>query len=580
MRGLFRKFGKHPRNEKTPGAGNPPVDNSNAKRVVRITLPDYTGIPVRSPVPPYDPHAKIQVKRSETHKEPARVVEKSARPQTKPERKTKHKGGSDNTPVPLSILPPGRTDDNTKESDAKLRELAASLEHTLLIFGIEGAKVDNIIHGPTITRFEVTIGDGVKVSRVKNLENDIALRMAASTVRIEAPIPGKSAIGIEIPNKKKMSVSLREVLDTQEFMNSSPLTVGLGKDVAGKPLYCDLAKMPHLLVAGATGAGKSVCLNSMLVSILCKASYKEVRMIMIDPKRVELPVYNGIPHLLMPVVVDKKLAAGALKWAVGEMERRYELFAQKNVRSLAVYNECLEAGEEPLPLVVILIDELADLMTEAKNEVEPQIGRLAAMARACGMHLIIATQRPDVKVITGTIKSNIPSRIALSVASGVDSRTILGINGAEKLLGKGDMLYCPQSAPKPIRGQGAYIDEKDVAKVVEYLKERYETQYDPDINDKVRRIANGEGSGGNGVSQGSDDSDDELFNEAVRMVLQSKGASVSMLQRRLRIGYPRAGNLIDDMEKLGIVGPIDGSKPRRVLITETEWLEMQAKNNE
>jgi len=295
---------------------------------------------------------------------------------------------------------------------------------------------------------------------------------------------------------------------------------------------------------------------------------------------VELPVYNGIPHLLMPVVVDKKLAAGALKWAVGEMERRYELFAQKNVRSLAVYNECLEAGEEPLPLVVILIDELADLMTEAKNEVEPQIGRLAAMARACGMHLIIATQRPDVKVITGTIKSNIPSRIALSVASGVDSRTILGINGAEKLLGKGDMLYCPQSAPKPIRGQGAYIDEKDVAKVVEYLKERYETQYDPDINDKVRRIANGEGSGGNGVSQGSDDSDDELFNEAVRMVLQSKGASVSMLQRRLRIGYPRAGNLIDDMEKLGIVGPIDGSKPRRVLITETEWLEMQAKNNE
>lgn len=484
-------------------------------------------------------------------------------------------------PVPLSVL---ATDPNKgkneSESVSRLREKAEALQETLRTFGITDAKVSNITHGPAITRFEVTIGQGVKVSKVKNLEDDIALAMAATAVRIEAPIPGKRAIGIEIPNDKTSAVYLRSILETKEFRNSAPMNVGLGKDIPGKPIYCDLAKMPHLLIAGATGSGKSVCVNSILMSILCKASPKDVRMILIDPKVVELSVYNGIPHLLMPVVSDMKLATGALKWAVAEMERRYKLFAEKAVRNMEGYNNCLEVDEEPLPLILIIIDELADLMAVAKNEVEVQIGRLAAMARAAGMHMIIATQRPSVDVITGVIKSNVPSRIAFSVASGVDSRTILDSYGAEKLLGRGDMLYAPLTAPKPVRGQGAFVSDDEVEKAVDYLKQKYGALYDPDINESVQKIANGEGTGKTeGVSDPSvnENSEDELLNAAVETVLQAKNASVSILQRRLGVGYPRAARLIDVLEQKGYIGPFEGSKPRRVLISETDWLEIKAK---
>ncbi|MBR3532904.1 MAG: DNA translocase FtsK [Clostridiales bacterium] len=484
-------------------------------------------------------------------------------------------------PVPLSVL---ATDPNKgkneSESVSRLREKAEALQETLRTFGITDAKVSNITHGPAITRFEVTIGQGVKVSKVKNLEDDIALAMAATAVRIEAPIPGKRAIGIEIPNDKTSAVYLRSILETKEFRNSAPMNVGLGKDIPGKPIYCDLARMPHLLIAGATGSGKSVCVNSILMSILCKASPKDVRMILIDPKVVELSVYNGIPHLLMPVVSDMKLATGALKWAVAEMERRYKLFAEKAVRNMEGYNNCLEVDEEPLPLILIIIDELADLMAVAKNEVEVQIGRLAAMARAAGMHMIIATQRPSVDVITGVIKSNVPSRIAFSVASGVDSRTILDSYGAEKLLGRGDMLYAPLTAPKPVRGQGAFVSDDEVEKAVDYLKQKYGALYDPDINESVQKIANGEGTGKTeGVSDPSvnENSEDELLNAAVETVLQAKNASVSILQRRLGVGYPRAARLIDVLEQKGYIGPFEGSKPRRVLISETDWLEIKAK---
>lgn len=483
-------------------------------------------------------------------------------------------------PAPIAALGKEKGNSNSPESNEKLKQKAFALEETLRTFGITDAKVNKITHGPAITRFEVTIGQGVKVSKVKNLEDDIALAMAATAVRIEAPIPGKKAIGIEIPNEKTSAVYLGNVLDTKEFRNSPPLNVGLGKDIPGNPIYCNVAKMPHMLIAGATGSGKSVCINSILVSILCKASPRDVRMILIDPKVVELSVYNGIPHLLMPVVSDMKLATGALKWAVAEMERRYKLFAEKEVRDLAGYNNCLDDDEDPLPLILIIIDELADLMAVAKNEVETQIARLAAMARACGMHMIIATQRPSVDVITGVIKSNVPSRIAFSVASGIDSRTILDSNGAEKLLGRGDMLYSPLGAPKPIRGQGAFVSDEEVQSAVDFLKQRYGALYDNGINESIRKIANGEGTGKtDGVSDSSvnENSEDDLLNAAVDVVLQVKNASVSILQRRLGIGYPRAARLIDVMEQKGYIGPFEGSKPRRVLITETDWIEIQSK---
>lgn len=489
-------------------------------------------------------------------------------------------------PAPASLLAKDVSrSDNSPEMKAKLREKAVDLQDTLKTFGITDAQVTNITHGPAITRFEVTIGPGVKVSKVKSLEDDIALAMAATAVRIEAPIPGKKAIGIEVPNEKTSAVYLRGLLETREFRESGPLTVALGKDIPGRPILCDLTKMPHLLIAGATGSGKSVCINSILLSILCKASPKDVRMILIDPKVVELSVYNGIPHLLMPVVTDMKQATGALKWAVEEMEKRYRIFAEHSVRDIKGCNESLVMdGEEPLPLMLIIIDELADLMAVASKDVETQIARLAAMARAAGIHMIIATQRPSVDVITGVIKSNIPSRIAFAVASGVDSRTILDVYGAEKLLGRGDMLYNPLSAPKAVRGQGAFVSDGEVESVVDFLKTRYGSCYDSDIVDVIKKIANGEGTGKatGAASEGGSDGNggDEMLNAAVDVVIQAKNASVSILQRRLGIGYPRAARLIDELEKKGYIGPFEGSKPRKVLITETDWLEIQSRGGD
>lgn len=478
-------------------------------------------------------------------------------------------------PAPVSLL--SREDrSQSKESSAELREKAKELESAIQSFGIT-TKVVNITHGPAITRFELTIDRGVKVSRILNLQDDIALAMAAVSVRIEAPIPGKSAIGIEIPNKKTTAVKLRGLLETEAFRKGPPLEVPLGRDIPGNAIMCNIAKMPHLLIAGSTGSGKSVCINTILASILCKASPDDVRMILIDPKVVELSVYNGIPHLYMPVVTDPKKAAGALKWAVVEMEKRYKLFAETGVRDLHGYNEYLKRnGQKALPLVLIVIDELADLMTVAAKDVEDQIARLAAMARAAGLHLLIATQRPSVDVITGVIKANVPSRIAFAVSSGVDSRTILDSVGAEKLLGKGDMLYAPLSAPKPVRGQGAFLSDDEVSSIVDFLRGKYGHMYDESVIAAVESEAN---AGSGGVSAGGGDASDadDLLEQAVDVVIDAGNASVSILQRRLGIGYPRAARLIDELEKKHYIGPFEGSKPRKVLITKTDWLEIKSK---
>ena len=479
-------------------------------------------------------------------------------------------------PAPINLLAREEKQVNAN-NNAELQEKAHELEDALQSFGIN-AKVVNITHGPAITRFELTIDRGVKVSRVLSLQDDIALAMAAVSVRIEAPIPGKSAIGIEIPNKKTSAVQLRGLLETREFKEGPGLEVPLGKDIPGKPIMCNIAKMPHLLIAGSTGSGKSVCINTILTSILCKASPDDVRMILIDPKVVELSIYNDIPHLLMPVVTDPKKASNALKWAVIEMERRYKCFAESKVRDLSGYNNFLKSqGEQPLPLILIVIDELADLMTVAAKEVEDQISRLAAMARAAGLHLLIATQRPSVDVITGVIKANVPSRIAFAVSSGVDSRTILDSVGAEKLLGKGDMLYAPLSAPKPVRGQGAFVSDAEVESIVQYLKENYGPLYDEAIMNAVnsQNVGGAQTAGGGDSGSGSDE--DDLLDQAVNTVIDAGNASVSILQRRLGIGYPRAARLIDVLEQRHIIGPFEGSKPRKVLINKTDWLEMQSK---
>ena len=490
----------------------------------------------------------------------------------------KRKRGDKYFPAPTKLLDSEPKTKNPK-NDEELMRKARKLEETLRSFGIE-SKVVNITHGPTITRFELTIATGTKVSKVQGLADDIQMAMAAISVRIEAPIPGKSAIGIEIPNDKSTAVRLKGLLETDEFKNSDPLNVAIGRDIPGRPMYCNLAKMPHLLIAGSTGSGKSVCLNSILISILCKASPDEVKLIMVDPKVVELAVYNGIPHLIMPVVTDMQKATNTLKWAVIEMERRYSLFAENSVRDLNGYNEvCKMEGEETLPLILVIIDEFADLMMVASKEVEAQVLRLAAKARAAGIHLILATQRPSVDVITGVLKNNLPSRIALAVTSGVDSKTILDQTGAEKLLGKGDMLYSPQSAPKPIRGQGAFVTNEEVENIVNFLKKHYDAEYDENIMDSINNAVAGSIDGGSsgGGSKGDDSGEDELLERAVDVVIEQKVASVSILQRRLGIGYPRAARLIDVMEQKKYIGPFEGSKPRKVLIDQVEWLEIKSK---
>ena len=455
-------------------------------------------------------------------------------------------------------------------SKKELHETAIKLEQTLANFGVN-AKVINVSRGPTVTRYELSPGTGVKVSKIVGLADDLALNLAAPTVRMEAPIPGKAAVGIEIPNRELAPVYLREVIECKDFQNfSSNLAFAIGKDIAGRPVIGDIAKMPHLLIAGATGSGKSVCINTLITSILYKSSPDQVKLLMIDPKVVELGIYNGIPHLLIPVVTDPKKAAGALNWAVQEMVSRYNLFADKGVRDLRGYNSMLrqEGVDALLPQVVIIIDELADLMMVAPNDVEDAICRLAQMARAAGMHLVIATQRPSVDVITGVIKANVPSRISFAVSSQVDSRTILDMAGAEKLLGKGDMLYYPIGQPKPIRLQGALVTDKEVESLVEFIKNQAEVSYDEDIIEKLESV--GEKSE---VDAGDND---VLLPQAIDMVVDTGQASISIIQRRFKVGYARAARLIDQMEARGIVGGFEGSKPRKILVSKLQWEEMKA----
>ena len=461
----------------------------------------------------------------------------------------------------------------TKLNSADKKELVESankLEEILGNFGVE-ANVVQVTKGPSVTRYELQPSPGVKVSKIVNLADDIALGLAASGVRIEAPIPGKAAIGIEVPNKVQTAVFLREVLDSNEFKNTKKkLAFALGKDIGGACVVGDLSKMPHTLIAGATGSGKSVCINSLIISILYKYSPKDVKLLLVDPKVVELNVYNGIPHLLIPVVTDPKKAAGALNWAVNEMTKRYNLFAEKGVRNIDSYNKLYEKGEvaEKMPYIIIIVDELADLMMVCANEVEDYIGRLAQMARAAGMHLVIATQRPSVDVITGVIKANIPSRISFAVSSQVDSRTILDSAGAEKLLGKGDMLYYPVGEAKPQRVQGCFISEEEVEKVVEYIKsEEEQTSYEESIIEHINSEAEGKAK-----SEDNDDVD-ELLNDAINIVVEFQQASTSFIQRKLRIGFNRASRIMDQLEERGIISPRDGSKPRNVLVTKAELMD-------
>lgn len=444
-----------------------------------------------------------------------------------------------------------------KRSKQKVLENARRLEQTLRDFGVE-ASINQVTVGPTITRYEIQPRPGVKVSKIVNLTDDIALSLAAKSIRMEAPIPGKNAIGIEVPNEESQMVGIREIIESKEFNGyPSKLAMGLGKDVAGRIIIGDIAKMPHLLIAGSTGSGKSVCVNTLITSLVYKAKPDEVKLILIDPKVVELSNYNGIPHLLIPVVTDPKKAANALTWAVTEMNRRYKLFAETQVKDIKSYNE---KTDNPLPRIVIIIDELADLMMVSANDVEDCIHRLAQMARAAGMHLIVATQRPSVDVITGVIKANIPSRIAFAVSSQTDSRTIIDMGGAEKLLGKGDMLFYPLGAAKPVRLQGAFISEAESDKIIEHIKNEVgEHTYADDIEEKISNVNTDEVS-----------SADELLVECIEFVVANGQASASMLQRKFKIGFNRAARLIDDMEERGIVGPSEGSKPRKVLISKQD----------
>lgn len=473
--------------------------------------------------------------------------------------------------------------DNTVNYEIELKQNATKLVDTLKSFGVE-TRIVGIERGPSVTRYEIQPAAGVKISKITNLTDDIALNLASSGVRIEAPIPNKSAVGIEVPNKNRNMVTLREVIDQGQYREAkSKLTVGLGKDVTGNFIYCDVAKMPHLLIAGTTGSGKSVCLNTMIVSLLYNANPDEVKLLMIDPKQVEFTIYNGIPHLLVPVVSDARKAAGALGWAVSEMLQRYKKFSDNNVRDISGYNSiCESQGLKKMPQVVIFIDELSDLMMAAPNEVEDSICRLAQMARAAGMHLVIATQRPSVDVITGLIKANIPSRIALSVSSQIDSRTIIDSIGAEKLLGNGDMLYYPVGIPKPIRVQGCYLSEKEVEKVVSFIKNQKETEYDDEVNNAIEQIAQASANGKKGATVPSDLSgdapsgDDEILKKAIEVVVEAQSASTTLLQKRLKLGYARASRIIDELEEKGVIGQYEGSKPRKVLITKQQWYEMNA----
>ncbi|MBO5896816.1 MAG: DNA translocase FtsK [Clostridia bacterium] len=495
-------------------------------------------------------------------------------------------------PVPVKVyeLPPVDCLDAPKRSSkagsgSELREKGETIVKTLASFGV-GTRIVEICQSPSVTRFELQPEPGVKISKITALADDIAMNLAASGVRIEAPIPNKNAVGIEVPNAEKAMVTLREIIDSDSFRNSkSRLNVALGRDIQGEVTCADLAKMPHLLVAGTTGSGKSVCLNTMIMSLLYNATPDEVKLIMIDPKKVEFTVYKSIPHLLVPVVADPRKAAGALSWAVAEMDKRYALFADNGVRNLQGYNTYAVSNNLPkMPQIVIIIDELSDLMMAASNEVEDSICRLAQKARAAGMHLIVATQRPSVDVITGLIKANIPSRIAFAVKSQIDSRTIIDTQGAEKLLGNGDMLYCPVGLSKPVRVQGAYVSDDEIERVIEFVTSQGDVQYDDSVMQEIEIKASQSGGKKKGAevvveAGGGSEYEDEMIPKAIEVVVEAGMASTTLLQRKLKLGYARAARIVDELSEKGIIGPFEGSKPRKVLITKEQWYEMQANSS-
>jgi len=482
---------------------------------------------------------------------------------------------SDYSFPPMHLLKNGKGQSAGMTSQ-QLNETAHKLQKTLSDFGVE-ARVVNAACGPTVTRYELAPEQGVKVSRILNLADDIKLNLAARDIRIEAPIPGKAAVGIEVPNAVNTTVTLRELLESEEFQNhKSNIAFAVGRDIAGHVVIADIAKMPHLLIGGATGSGKSVCINTLIISILYKSRPEDVRMIMIDPKMIELNLYNGIPHLLIPVVTDSKKAAGALHWAVAEMTRRYKLFAELSVRDLSTYNSRIKTAEVPeghepyekMPQIVIIVDEFADLMMVASGEVEDSVCRLAQLARAAGIHLILATQRPSVDVITGLIKANMPSRIALAVSSGVDSRTIIDMVGAEKLLGKGDMLFYPAGYPKPVRIQGAFVSEEEVENVVEYIiRKNGDASYDEGVANHVDSAA----AGGNDTAFQDSDEHDAYFEDAGRFIIDKDKASIGMLQRVFKIGFNRAARIMDQLADAGVVGEEEGTKPRKILMTQEQF---------
>ena len=591
----------------------PPVRNPESRIQARQTameLPTEKPKPAETPATPAAPVQEKPVRDDSSYRRPAK--EKTEVPAEKPPEEPKPQ-----VPVPVvqsigekaykpKLNVPARTGEEEPEDEgpwmptpynyppitdlAKPQQGAADtreedamrsrkLEETLASFRVQ-ARVVHVTHGPAISRFELELEAGTKVNKVAELEKDIAYGMSATSVRIEAPIPGKSLVGVEVPNRKVTTVTLREVMESEQMQSArSILTVALGKDIAGTPIVCDLAKMPHMLIAGQTGSGKSVCINAIINSLLYRASPDEVRLILVDPKVVELQCYNGIPHLLIPVVNDPRKAAAALAWAVAEMMERYDKFAERKVRNLEGYNQWAEKnGEKPMARLVIIIDELADLMMVCKKDVEEYICRLTQLARAAGIHLIVATQRPSVDVITGLIKANIPSRIAFKTASSVDSRTILDRIGAEQLLGWGDMLYSPTGSFAPTRVQGCFLSDEEVNRIAAHVRQANPSTYDPDILEKLDELANGgEGGGADIIINSSDMSggDGGLFEQAVEFAIQDGQISTSTLQRRLKIGYARAGRLTDEMEERGIVAAKDGSKPRKCLITREEWEAMK-----
>lgn len=551
-----------------------PINNSPLPEIPVVNLPDKTSDAIEEIVDEAVKEAKPKRKKKAPPVPDGEPIEIPV--EVLPEDFETEKKGYVFPPIDCLDFAEGEAvTDNMTEMQLGAQKLLTTLES----FKIK-ADVTNICRGPSVTRYELVPEAGVRINKITNLSDDIALRLAATSVRIEAPIPGKSAIGIEVPNSAKSMVTMREIIDTPQFRDSkSKLTVALGKDITGNIICADLAKMPHLLVAGTTGSGKSVCLNAMIVSILYNASPDEVKLLMIDPKMVEFTVYNGIAHLEVPVVTNPRKAAGALSWAVGEMEKRYKQFSENGVRDIKGYNKLCDAREDLVRMhqIVIFIDELSDLMMVSPKEVEDCIQRLAQMARAAGIHLVIATQRPSVDVITGTIKGNIPSRIALSVSSQIDSRTILDAVGAEKLLGNGDMLFNPVGSSKHIRVQGCFISDEEVERVVNHIKSQLQTTYNEETMHEIEaKAAAAESAKKKGGEETEDDDFDPMLNDAIEVVVNAGGASTTMLQKKLKLGYARASRVMDQLEEKGIVGPSEGAKPRAVLITKQQWYEMQA----